>query len=87
MNPSSLAAEYQGSQNMRIRVQAKLTQGGKFVSAILTNEHHEALYGLPIVLIDGEKQSRKPGEVFCIKVSDHEMAGLARRAGYLALKV
>jgi len=52
----------------------------------LTNEHRESVYGLPIVLIDGEKRARKPEEIFCIKVSDFEMADLARKAGYLALK-
>jgi hypothetical protein len=71
---------------MKIRIQAKLHQKGKYFPAILTNEHSETSCGLPVVVIDGEKQARKPGEVFCIKVSDFEMADLARRAGYLALK-
>jgi len=71
---------------MKIRIQAKLHQKGKYFPAILTNEHSETSCGLPVVVIDGEKQARKPGEVFCIKVSDFEMADLARRAGYFALK-
>ena len=71
---------------MNIRIKAKLYHGGKYFPAILTNEHSESSYGLPVVLIDGEKRARKPGEVFCIRVSDFEMADLARRAGYLALK-
>ena len=86
MNIPFLPAENQRAKIMKIRVQAKLNQGGEFVPAILTNEHRESLYGLPIVLIDGEKRARKPGEVFCIRVSDFEMADLARKAGYLALK-
>jgi hypothetical protein len=71
---------------MKIRIQAKLHQKGKYFPAILTNEHSETSCVLPVVVIDGEKQARKPGEVFCIKDSDFEMADLARRAGYLALK-
>jgi hypothetical protein len=86
MNISFLPAENQRAKIMKIRVQAKLNQGGEFVSAILTNEHTESSYGLPIVLIDGEKRARRPGELFLIRVSDFEMADLARKAGYLALK-
>jgi hypothetical protein len=51
---------------MKIRIQAKLHQKGKYFPAILTNEHSETSCGLPVVVIDGEKQARKPGEVFCI---------------------
>jgi hypothetical protein len=71
---------------MKIRIQAKLNQGGKYFPAILTNEHPESYYDQPVVLIDGENRARKPGELFLIRVSDFEMADLARRAGYLALK-
>ena len=71
---------------MKIRIQAKFDQGGKYFPAILTNEHPESCYGQPVVVIDGEKQARKPGELFLIRVSDFEMADLARKAGYLALK-
>jgi hypothetical protein len=71
---------------MIVRVKAKIERGGKFYPAILTNEHPESSYGLPVVVIDGEKRARKPGEVFLIRVTDFEMADLARRGGYLALK-
>jgi hypothetical protein len=86
MNISFLPAENQRAHIMNIRIKAKLYHGGKYFPAILTNEHSESSYGLPVVLIDGEKRARKPGEVFCIRVSDFEMADLARKAGYLALK-
>jgi hypothetical protein len=71
---------------MKIRIQGKLNQGGKYFSVILTNENPESYYDQPVVLIDGEKRARKPGEHFLIRVSDFEMADFARRAGYLALK-
>jgi hypothetical protein len=71
---------------MIVRVKVKLEQGGKFFPAILTNEHPESSYGLPVVVIDGEKLARKPNQVYCLRVSDFEMASLARKAGYLALK-
>jgi len=71
---------------MIVRIKAKIEHGGKYVPAILTNEHSESSYGQPVVVIDGEKRARKPGQVFCIRVSDFEMADLDRRAGYLALK-
>jgi hypothetical protein len=53
---------------------------------ILTNEHPESSYGLPVVLVDGENRVRKPDQVYCLMVSDFRMADLARKAGYLALK-
>jgi hypothetical protein len=71
---------------MKIRIQAKLDQGGEYFSAILTNEHPESYYDRPVVVIDGEKRARRPGELFLIRVTDFEMADLARRTGYLALK-
>jgi hypothetical protein len=71
---------------MKIRIQAKLNQGGKYFPAILTNEHPESYYDQPVVLIDGENRARKPGELFLIRVTDFEMADFARRAGYFALK-
>ena len=54
--------------------------------AVLPNEHSESFYGQFVVVMDGEKRARKPGELFLIRVSDFEMADLARKAGYLALK-
>lgn len=71
---------------MKIPIQAKLEYGREFFPAILTDEHSESSYGQPVVVIDGEKRARKPGELFLIRVSDFEMADLARRAGYLALR-
>jgi hypothetical protein len=71
---------------MIVRIKVKIERGGKFYPAILTNEHPQSSYGLPVVVIDGEKRARKPGEIFLISVADFEMADLARRAGYLALK-
>lgn len=71
---------------MIVRIKVKVEPGGKFVPAILTNEHPESSYGLPIVVIDGENRARKPEQVYCLKVSDFQMADLARKAGYLALK-
>lgn len=71
---------------MILRIKAKIERGGKFFPAILTNEHPESSYGLPVVVIDGEMRARKPGELFLIRISDFEMADLARKAGYLALK-
>jgi hypothetical protein len=71
---------------MKIRIQPKLVQGGKYFPAILTNEHSESSYGQPVVVIDGEERARKPGELFLIRVSDFEMADLARKAGCLALR-
>jgi hypothetical protein len=71
---------------MILRIKAKIERGGKYFPAILTNEHPESSYGLPVVVIDGEMRARKPGELFLIRISDFEMADLARRAGYLALK-
>jgi hypothetical protein len=71
---------------MILRIKAKIERGGEFFPAILTNEHPESSYGLPVVVIDGEKRARKPEEVFLIRVTDFELANLARRAGYLALK-
>jgi hypothetical protein len=71
---------------MIVRIKAKIERGRKFIPAILTNEHPESSHGLPVVVIDGEKRARKPGELFLIRISDFEMAGLARKAGYLALK-
>jgi hypothetical protein len=71
---------------MVLRIKAKIERGGKYFPAILTNEHPESSYGLPVVVIDGEMRARKPGELFLIRISDFEMADLARRAGYLALK-
>ena len=71
---------------MKIRIQAKLDQDGEYFSAILTNEHAESYYDQPVFVLDGEKRARKPREIFLIRVTDFEMADLARRAGYLALK-
>lgn len=71
---------------MVFRIEAKIERGGKYFPAILTNEHPESSYGLPVVVIDGEKQARKPGELFLIRITDFEIADLARKAGYLALK-
>jgi len=71
---------------MVLRIEAKIERDGKYFPAILTNEHPESSYGLPVVVIDGEKQARKPGELFLIRITDFEMADLARKAGYLALK-
>ena len=70
----------------RVRIKAKLNRGGTYYPAILTNEHAEASYGLPVVVIDGEACVRNPSQVYCIRVSDFEWADLARKAGYLALK-
>jgi hypothetical protein len=70
---------------MNIRIKAKIDHGGKYIPAILTNEHAESICGLPIVLIDGEKRARRPYQVYCLGVSDSEMADLARRSGYLVL--
>jgi hypothetical protein len=69
-----------------VRIKVKIEQGGQFLPAILTNEHPESSYGLPVVVIDGENRVRKPDQVYCIRVSDLQMADLARKAGYLALK-
>lgn len=71
---------------MIVRIKVKIERGGKFFPAILTNEHPESSYGLPVVLIDGENRVRKPDQVYCLRVSDFQMADLARKAGYLALK-
>ena len=71
---------------MILRIKAKIERNGEFFPAILTNEHPESSYGLPVVVIDGEMRARKPAEIFLIRISDFEMADLARRAGYLALK-
>jgi hypothetical protein len=70
----------------RVRIKAKLNRGGIYYPAILTNEHAEASYGLPVVVIDGEACVRDPSQVYCIRVSDFEWADMARKAGYLALK-
>jgi hypothetical protein len=71
---------------MIVRIKAKIERGGKFLPAILTNEHPESSYGLPVVMIDGEDRVRKSDQVYCIRVTDFQMADLARKAGYLALK-
>jgi hypothetical protein len=68
---------------MNIRIKAMLDHGGKYFPAILTNEHSESVCGLPVVLIDGEKQARRSYQVYCLGVSDSKMADLARRSGYL----
>jgi hypothetical protein len=46
---------------MKIRIQAKLDQSGKYFPAILTNEHPESYYDQPVVVMDGEKRARKSG--------------------------
>ena len=71
---------------MLVRIKVKIERGGKFLPAILTSEHPESSYGLPVVVVDGENRVRKPDQVYCIRVSDLQMADLARKAGYLALK-
>jgi len=71
---------------MIVRIKAKIERGGKFFPAILTNEHPESSYGLPVVMIDGENRVRKADQVYCIRVSDFKIADLARKAGYIALK-
>ena len=71
---------------MIVRIKAKIERGGKFFPAILTNEHPESSHGQPVVMIDGENRVRKPDQVYCIRVTDFQMADLARKAGYLAIK-
>ena len=71
---------------MIVRIKAKIERGGNFLPAILTNEHPESSYGQPVVMIDGEDRVRKHDQVYCIRVTDFQMADLARKAGYLAIK-
>lgn len=87
--PSGLLKRRRGDQrieNMIVRIKVKIDRGGKFLPAILTNEHPESSYGLPVVVVDGENRVRRPEQVYCLKVSDFHMVDLARKAGYLALK-
>jgi len=71
---------------MNIRITAMLDHGGRYFSAILTNEHSESICGLPVVVIDGEVRARRAYQVYCLGVSDSQMADLARRSGYLVLR-
>ena len=71
---------------MKIRMEVKLERGGKYLPAILTNEHAESSGGLAVVVLDGERQVRRPSEVYCIRISDPEMAELARSSGYLIVR-
>lgn len=71
---------------MIVRIKAKIERGGRFLPAILTNEHPESSHGVPVVLVDGEDRVRKPDQVYCLRITDFQIADLARKAGYLALK-
>jgi len=71
---------------MIIRIEVKPERNEKYLPAVLTNEHPESKSGLPVVVIDGERQVRRPSQVYCLRVSDPQMAENARRGGYLVLR-
>ena len=67
---------------MIIRMEVKLERYGKYLPAISTNGHPESWGSLAVVVIDGERQVHRPRQVYCLRISDSEMAELARSSAY-----
>lgn len=70
---------------MIARCRAQLEAQGEWLPGILTNEHPQCLYGLPLVILDGEDKPKRSSEIFCIAVSDSTFQTLAKKAGYRAI--